>query len=127
MLLLSAIIQGPPSFFILPHANLSPYPGEKRAFVLSLKSKSGLENQKPWNFSALSPQKFSVYQGGRELEKASLLAEDLKIQCRPERQRFSFPVLWGANNISMKNLAARSEIAVFTLISICSFPDNKKI
>lgn len=67
--------------------------------------------------------------GGREQgKKASLLAEDLKIQWRRERQRrFSFPVLWGANNISMKNLAARWEIAVFTLISICSFPDNKKI
>lgn len=97
--------------------------------MLSLKSKSRLENLKPWNFPTVSPQKFSVYQGGREQgKKASLLAEDLKIQWRRERQRrFSFPVLWGANNISMKNLAARWEIAVFTLISICSFPDNKKI
>lgn len=43
-----------------------------------------------------------------------------------EWRRFSFPVLCGANNISMKNLAGRWEIAVFTLISICSFPNNKK-
>jgi hypothetical protein len=59
--------------------------------------------------------------------KPGLFAVDLKIQWRRERRkRFSFPVLWGANNISMKNLAGRWEIAVFTLISICSFPDNKK-
>lgn len=71
MLLLKAIIPGRAPF-PPPPANLSPYPGEQSALELSLKSKSGLENSKPWNFSIPSPQKFAVYQGGREPGRQSV-------------------------------------------------------
>lgn len=77
-----------------------------------------------WSFPLFTRKRVGERDWGEEA--ACLFAEDLEIQGRREWRRFSFPVLCGTNNISMKNLAGRWEIAVFTLISICSFPNNKK-